>query len=201
MFSFFSNLFPLAFLLSSSSILLKSLRIGHGNQQDIFSFEDGAGVSGIINGGFGFNILNYSAYTGEITVDLGTSAATGTGNAVYIHEFIGGMGEDTFVGASAPNRLNINQTDEGTINDEINFRGFENLRGTANNEDAFILGAGGRITGTIEGGGGGYDSLLSLSQETFICFFRCGLISPRLVDSSLSGISILQYLKPLFRLL
>jgi hypothetical protein len=104
--------------------------------------------------------LDYSAYTTGVTIDLGTGTATGTGTAAFIHEFIGGTGENTLVGSSAPNTWIITGADAGTINDEIDFSGFENLKGTANNEDAFVLGAEGSITGTIEGGGGGYDSLV-----------------------------------------
>ncbi|UCD79969.1 MAG: LEPR-XLL domain-containing protein, partial [Desulfobacterales bacterium] len=131
-----------------------------GLQQDTFDFDDGAGVDGMINGGLGVNTLDYSAYTTGVTIDLGTGAATGTGTAAFIHDFIGGTGEDTLVGSSAPNTWTITDTGEGTINDEITFSGFENLRGTSNNEDAFVLGAEGSITGTIEGGEGGYDSLV-----------------------------------------
>ncbi len=46
-----------------------------GSGNDTFMFANGATVSGIINGGDGSNTLDYSAYTGGVTVNLGNATA------------------------------------------------------------------------------------------------------------------------------
>ena len=51
-----------------------------GSAADIFQFANGATVSGVINGAGGSNTLNYSAYTGGVTVNLG-NATTGLANS------------------------------------------------------------------------------------------------------------------------
>src|SRR5207302_965052 len=50
-----------------------------GADTDTFTFLDGAGVSGSIDGGGGINTLDYSAYTSNVIVDLPLSSATGVG--------------------------------------------------------------------------------------------------------------------------
>jgi len=131
-----------------------------GSEQDTFIFDDGAGVDGMINGGLGVNTLDYSAYSTSVTIDLGTGAATGMDTAGFFQQFIGGTAADTLIGASNANTWTITGSDEGTVNAEIDFSGFENLRGPAGNEDTFVLTETGSISGMLEGGEGGDDSLL-----------------------------------------
>jgi acrosin len=50
-----------------------------GSGTDDFQFANNASVSGVINGGGGSNTLDYSAYTGGVTVNLG-NATTGLAN-------------------------------------------------------------------------------------------------------------------------
>jgi hypothetical protein len=58
---------------------------------DTFRFSNGAGVTGTINGGAGFNVLDYSAYTTPVSVDLGLHKAVGVTNGVSnIQGVIGG---------------------------------------------------------------------------------------------------------------
>jgi acrosin len=70
-----------------------SLQGGAG--ADYFTFADGAGVDGTINGGGGVNTLDYSAYSTSVTVDLNpqVGSATGVGLGVSnIQNVIGGSG-------------------------------------------------------------------------------------------------------------
>lgn len=132
-----------------------------GTEQDDYVFDDGAEVAGMINGEFGDNTVDYSAYATEVTVDLGTGVATGTGTALFIQEFIGGgTAGDTLIGSSGPNTWTIVEAGEGNINGDVSFSNFENLTGSADNEDAFIFTETGSLSGEIVGGEGGFDSLM-----------------------------------------
>jgi hypothetical protein len=67
------------FILAGSN-LPATLNGGDGN--DTFQFNDGASITGAIDGGAGFNTLDYRAYTTQANVDLGTGAATGVSGGV-----------------------------------------------------------------------------------------------------------------------
>ena len=49
--------------------------------------------------------------------------------------------------------------DAGKVAD-VDFRSVENLTGAPDNRDTFVLGTGGSISGTVDGGSGGFDSLV-----------------------------------------
>ncbi len=61
-----------------------------GSGADTFAFADGAGVSGIVDGGDGVDRLNYSAYTTAVVVDFAGGTATGTGGTRNIEAVLGG---------------------------------------------------------------------------------------------------------------
>jgi hypothetical protein len=77
-----------------------------GTGNDTFGFNTGAWVSGAITGGGGTNTLAYSAYAGNILVDLlsGTATAVGGGIAL-IQQVIGSNGDDLIVGDAQPSQL------------------------------------------------------------------------------------------------
>ena len=54
---------------------------------------------------------------------------------------------------------NITGADTGNVGD-VNFSGIENLAGAPNNGDTFIFEPGGSLSGPVEGGEGGFDSLV-----------------------------------------
>ncbi len=64
----------------------------------------------------------------------------------------GGGGVDTLAGPDAATTWEITETDAGTVNGQ-RFTGIENLEGGAA-ADRFVLRGAGRVSGTIEGGGG-----------------------------------------------
>ena len=71
---------------------------------------------------------------------------------------IGGQGTtDLLVGPDVDAEWHITGENSGTVLG-ITFSSFENLTGSANNEDAFIFRAGGSLTGLLDGGVGGLDS-------------------------------------------
>jgi hypothetical protein len=54
-----------------------------GSGPDTFKFSDQAGVTGNIDGGLGFNTLDYSLYTTPVFVNLAAHKATGVGGSVF----------------------------------------------------------------------------------------------------------------------
>jgi len=56
------------------------------------------------------------------------------------------------------NTWNIGGSDSGNVGD-VNFSSIENLLGAADNQDTFIFDEGGSLSGLVDGGAGGYDSL------------------------------------------
>jgi hypothetical protein len=79
-----------------------------GAGTNTFHFGNGDGVTGFINGGAGFNTLDYSAYTTPVLVDLATGTATGVGKGVAnIQRVIGGQGGNVLVGGATPGEVLI----------------------------------------------------------------------------------------------
>ena len=131
-----------------------------GIDDDTFLFADGMGVKGTIDGGGGTNRLDYSAYTSanSVTVNLGSGGATGASGVTNIQSITGGAGSnDTLIGPDADSTWNITGANSGDVGG-VNFAGFENLTGAADNEDGFILHISGSLSGTLEGGLMGLDA-------------------------------------------
>jgi hypothetical protein len=64
-----------------------------GADTDTFVFADGQGVDGIIDGGGSGNTLDYSAYAGDVIVNLPLNSATGVGTGIAnIQNVTGGAG-------------------------------------------------------------------------------------------------------------
>ncbi|MBL6965974.1 MAG: hypothetical protein ISR60_05415, partial [Anaerolineales bacterium] len=80
-----------------------------GNSQaDEFSFADGVGIAGELDGGLGgSNTLNYSAYSliNIVIINLNTGIATGTARIHNIQHIIGGSAADTLTGNDATNHI------------------------------------------------------------------------------------------------
>ena len=76
-----------------------------GDAQDIFVLGDGAGVTGLIDGGGGVNTLDYSAYTTDINVDLEAGTASNIGGVSNIQNVTGGAGSDSLTGDGESNVL------------------------------------------------------------------------------------------------
>jgi Ca2+-binding RTX toxin-like protein len=77
-----------------------------GSVADRFVIETGASLSGKIDGAGGINTLDYSGYTGDVTVDLPLNLATGIGGGVFhIQNVTGSIGNDLLVGDASPNVL------------------------------------------------------------------------------------------------
>jgi streptogramin lyase len=77
-----------------------------GSSSDAFAFKTGGRLAGKLDGGAGINTLNYSAYVGDVTVDLPLAVATGiAGGIANIENVTGSQGNDLLVGDANPNVL------------------------------------------------------------------------------------------------
>ena len=96
--------------------------------------------------------------TGSDAAD--TLTIDGSVVAADIHiTFNGGAGFDTVRGPPADSTWNITGSGAGTVG-TITFADVENLVGAPDNKDTFVVAAGGAIAGTIDGGDGGFDTLV-----------------------------------------
>jgi hypothetical protein len=71
-----------------------------------------------------------------------------------------GHGEDTLLGLEENTTWNVTGANSGALTGNIQFRDVEQLVGTEDNEDTFVFQIGGSISGMIDGGAGGFDSLV-----------------------------------------
>ena len=124
-----------------------------GPMNDRFDFAPGGTVSTSIDGGAGINQLDFADVFASISVNLQTSRVNYAGLVSNVDQFIGGKGTDTFIGMNSVNAWKVNGQEAGAVNDTQTFINFENLTG-GTLVDRFIMLAGGRVSGAVNGGGG-----------------------------------------------
>ncbi len=117
-----------------------------GSANDTFVFQhnlgNDAGLSGVLNGGAGNDVANYSALTGNLSVNLST-------NVLNMETVIGGSGTNTLTGYTATNFWNINTVNGGTVG-PTTFSSFQNLHGNTGG-DTFGFSTGGSLSGAVIG--------------------------------------------------
>ena len=136
---------------------VENLRGGSGN--DRFLLEGNAAISGTIDGGGGANTLDYSYHEPGVSVDVAAGGATGAAGFSAITDFVGSLGEDTLHGPAADSTWYVSGENSGHVG-AFTFAGIENLAGAADNEDTFVLQDGGSLSGVMDGGPRGFDSLV-----------------------------------------
>jgi hypothetical protein len=95
--------------------------------------------------------------------DLFTITGAGSGaingfTFAGIENLVAGSGNDTLVGPSGDTIWNVTGPGSGKVAG-VSFTGIENLSGAADNQDTFVFTQAGSISGLVEGGYGGFDSL------------------------------------------
>src|SRR5262249_37114893 len=115
----------------------------------IFLSVDGTVTSRLISG------LTSFAVTGGDGNDSFTIGA-GLGSAGIAIAFAGGAGTDTLHGPTTDATWSVTGAGSGTVTG-VAFSGFENLSGAAGNNDTFDVSSSGSVSGTVDGGDGGYD--------------------------------------------
>jgi hypothetical protein len=111
-----------------------------GSGADTFTFGDGTGVTGVINGGGGTNTLDYSFYRTGVTVNLPSRTATGTDVVLNIQNVTGSLANDSITGDFTSNVLSGNG-------------GTDVLNGGSGGADTFILAATQGTATTVTGFG------------------------------------------------
>ncbi len=98
-----------------------------GTGDDAFLIAASASVSGLINGGNGFDVLDYRAFGASVTVDLSIANSNGVGKFTSISTIFGSAANDTIIGADNANSWSF--TASGGVVDGLAFDGFENWQG------------------------------------------------------------------------
>ena len=142
-----------------------------GQGTNRFVFEDQGYLNGYIDGGAGGGILDYSAFTTAVSVDLSrmdmvevreidgepeelvlTGNAWGVKGINNIQEVIGGKSDgDVLTGFMADNTWVVSGSNSGTLNGDFAFSGFEYLAGNIDFSDTFTIAADGALAGAIIG--------------------------------------------------
>jgi hypothetical protein len=77
-----------------------------GDFDDTFKFQTGGSITGVLDGGAGVNTVDYSAFPGNILVDLALGRATLVGFGIErIQNVIGSLGNAILVGDGSGNQL------------------------------------------------------------------------------------------------
>ena len=97
-----------------------------------------------------------SALDDTLTIDLQVPLTVAV-------NFDGGAGTDTLVGPTQNVTWNVTARDAGTVAG-MTYARVENVTGSANNRDTFVLAAAGAVSGVLDGGAGGFDTLVVDSQ-------------------------------------
>ncbi|MEL6550928.1 MAG: hypothetical protein AAFQ54_11865, partial [Pseudomonadota bacterium] len=105
--------------------------------------------------------VRIAAYEGDDTFDIFGLDADAA--ATYVLQ--GGTGTDTVTGPPTDTVWNITGHNEGNVVG-VAFSAVENLVGAADNDDTFVVAATGALDGVMDGGDGGFDSMI-LSGGTF----------------------------------
>ncbi|MEM9264395.1 MAG: CHAT domain-containing protein [Cyanobacteria bacterium P01_F01_bin.13] len=119
---------------------------------DRFVFDDGAQVSGTLDGGTGTDGLDYDNYTSDVAINLQTSISTGNQGINNFESLIGGSANDTLTGTNANDTITFTGVNAGSIN-ALSFNNIENYDG-GTGDDVFTLNNGASVTGELTGGDG-----------------------------------------------
>jgi hypothetical protein len=121
--------------------------------QDTFAFLPGGGISGNLDGGGGNNVVDYSALTTPVTINLGGGASTGVGGSFSnITTLIGGSGQNNIVGPTGAATWNV----IGLNTVQVAGTTFTNIQAinAGAGDDTFTFSGDGKLDGLIDGGGG-----------------------------------------------
>ncbi len=122
------------------------------SQLDTFAFQANGSVSGQINGGLGEDVLDYSASSAAIVVNLLNSSTSAVGSFSSISALIGSPASDTLLGANSPNTWTITTSTTFTVG-SLSVGNFESLVG-GTGVDVFRAKEGVEYFGSIDGGAG-----------------------------------------------
>lgn len=137
-----------------------------GSQADQFTIPAAGSLTGTLDGGDGWDQVDYSARAVGVTVNRQSGAATDTGGYANIEEFAGSSAaDDQLTGLNSSATWNITADYGGNIDgiDSFQFVAFEQLIG-GTQADEFVIGLAATSFGAISGGAG--DDTLSLAAHS-----------------------------------
>ena len=102
-------------------------------------------------------------------------------SSLFTWSFNAGLGSDSLYGSDIDNTWSITGMDAGTLNGQ-SFSGVEHLYGGVDNEDTFTFEQGGSLSGVVEGGDGGFDSVELAGDYLSVDYVATG------ADSGIIGI-------------
>jgi Ca2+-binding RTX toxin-like protein len=171
---------PIWFQLDASSLLF----VTGGTKNDSFKLPKNVPPTPLtLDGGQGVNTLDYSPFTGGVTVNLQTGAATATNGVANFTNVTGGSGNDVLTGNSANNTLAGGKGDDtlagGDGNDTLKDGGGNDLlQGGAGNDMYTFAAAIGSENDTVE----------ELSGTDTLNFTALSESTPLTVNLSVNGV-------------
>ncbi|MEM6613349.1 MAG: CHAT domain-containing protein, partial [Cyanobacteria bacterium P01_C01_bin.72] len=121
-----------------------------GAGDDRFVVNGGPWVN--LDGGAGFDTLDYGASNVGLTLDLENQSANNVAVFANIEGFLGSNHADTLQGTSGNDAISITGNNTGTLG-SFTFSGIESINAGAGNDEVAIAAAG-SLTGTLEAGTG-----------------------------------------------
>jgi Ca2+-binding RTX toxin-like protein len=82
---------------------LQEIDLANGNDRVVMA--DGAGFTGVVDGGGGLDQLDYSSYRTPVQVDLSQATTTALQSVQGVEQVIGGSADDRLIGSSGDNLL------------------------------------------------------------------------------------------------
>ncbi|MEM7745033.1 MAG: LEPR-XLL domain-containing protein, partial [Pseudomonadota bacterium] len=147
---------------ASQKILADTTDQGHGLRIE----DSGSGASAVraLTSSTGLMSYEVSGQTDIVTVQMGAGDDTfehrGLEHAVFGTVLVdGGAGSDAVTGPPDDTTWNITGANAGDVAG-VSFVSVETLRGSADNEDTFVVSGTGSLSGVADGGAGGFDSLI-----------------------------------------
>ena len=133
----------------------ENLTIGGDEADNTFTFLGTASIDFVLDGGGGYDTIDFSGYATSVLVNLASNATTATGGIASIERIIGSALADTLIGDNQGGDWHLTGVNIGDIGGTgvFDFVSFEHLAGGSGG-DTFIFGAAGVVTGTLDGGGG-----------------------------------------------
>jgi len=131
--------------------------VDSADAQVIFASAALADIDG--SSGAGVRVVS-SDYDVRLTLDASLLTVDVAGGI----EFLGGAGDDSLFGAAVDSLWTLTGDGIGTLGDGLTdylrFSALDHLIGAADNQDTFRVQAGGALSGTMDGGAGGFDTML-----------------------------------------
>jgi hypothetical protein len=176
------------YVAASGAALDAALRIADVDGAQVLQLVDNATSAVLGEGALDADInvtVGGSDLNDSLVIDFSSAATPHRVNVT----FDGGAGEDTLRGPAENTVWTLTGENAGSAG-AVSFSGVENLEGAADNEDTFVIEAGGSVTGGLEGGAGGFDTIVVAEGDYSVKVYTAS--GPDSGSISLDG-TVIQY--------